>query len=143
MNFTQTSRQMAGCIVAFGAIGIFVALTIAGHFLVDRPPEKGFERGSFAVVQICVQDEGPWGCLERLEKWSDRVEESKEFVGPKGSTRTPYIYSYKDVLMKAVAAGTMFADCPLSRKDECAARMISFGYDRSGTMDLVAEEPAR
>ncbi len=137
MNYTQPARQMAGCIVAVIAIGIFVALTVAGHFLADRPPEKGFERGSFAVVRICVQDEGPWGCFEHLETWIPRAEEAQGTAS--NDFRSPYVKSFLKELMQIAPAKVLLDHCPLARKDECAARMIAFGYDRSATM----EEPIR
>jgi hypothetical protein len=140
MNLSQTSRQMLGCIVAITAIGIFAILVIVGK-ITER--SQGSKSGESAVIEVCVKDEGRWGCLEHLEKWAEGVRASQEPLGPKGAMRTSYIGAYHGALRKQVPGPEMLTACPLTRRDECAARMIAFGYERSATMDLVAKETAR
>jgi hypothetical protein len=140
MNYSQTARQMLAYIVAVTAIVIFAILNIAGH-LMGR--SQGSKYGESAVVEVCVKDEGRWGCLEHLEKWAEGVRASREPLGPKGAMRASYIGAYHGALRRQVSVPEMLAACPIPRRDECAARMIAFGYERSATMDLVTKEATR
>jgi hypothetical protein len=93
------------------------------------------------VAQVCVQELGPWACLQRIERWSE-----KELKPPRKFDadiwRSAVEKTFRANLILTVPARDMLNYCSLSRRDECRARMISFGYERT-TVEMTAagEEP--
>jgi hypothetical protein len=132
--------KVTGCIVAGLVLAIVSYPTVNSCLLGNQPAT---ESGYFAVAQICVQDEGRWGCLEEIEKWVVRTTAAKDRAGPDGFSPRYDTNTYPEALIKLVPANEMLAACPLDRKDECAARLITFGYDRTSVMNHSTPEAIR
>ncbi|NTF18191.1 hypothetical protein G6L37_07210 [Agrobacterium rubi] len=140
MNLSQHARQMVGCIVAIVAIILFVVLLVgSGIHARLNAGSQGVSAFS-AIAEICLKENGTWPCFERLDRWGADV--------IAGKVATPEVWrgprSYREAqlgsLVQLVPVAEMFKSCPLTRKDECAARMIDFGYARSDTVSIASKE---
>lgn len=140
MNHNKTTRRLAGRVIAFGSIGLMAGLPLAASSYAGQASAAAARDGTSAIVEICIQENGRWGCFERLERLAVEINASREHMGPKGTMWSDYLRGYVSDLLELAPAKDMFDACPMTRKDECAARMIGFGYDRATLLSLSTQD---
>lgn len=148
MNLEKPDKPLLAALAVVIALILMTAASVVGSSWtsamakVEQLAGGGGRAGTglTAIARTCLDDLGPWPCFQRLEIWGERL--TKQADGRLRSGRTPSEFrsDFLEGFVEIVPAPRMLDACPLVRKQECAARMIDFGYSRSITMSLLSKD---